>query len=174
MSVSYHIKDGLLCLSGQAHASRGWCWGDGDVGCLYCLLVAVDVEQQGGTVLAYVDGHGGTHHQRQVHVSMTAGESAEHGDMILFQHLVQHGLHALVGELGAAVGELAEDDATAAVEHAVHLEDAHLAVDVVHRLFYFLNKEYQVLPLGGIGLRAEIGRKGAEVAAYEHATGLPP
>ena len=49
---------------------------------------------------------------------MTGGESAEHGDVIRLQQLMEHGLDALVGKLGAAVGELTEDDALAAVDHA--------------------------------------------------------
>ena len=103
---------------------------------------------------------------------MTAGEAAEHGDVVGLQQLVEHGLDALIGELGAAVGELAEDDTLTAVEHAVHLEDAHLAVDVVHRLLHLLDEEDEVLALGGVGLRAKVRREGADVATHERTRGL--
>ena len=83
---------------------------------------------------------------------MPTGEPAEYGDAILLQHLVQHGLHAAVGELCATVGKFAQDDTLAAVEHTVHLEDAHLTVDVMHRLSHFFYKQDEVVPLGGIGL----------------------
>ena len=58
------------------------------------------------------------------------------------------------------------------LEHAVHLQDAHLAVYVVHRLLHLLHKENQVLALRGVSLRANVGHEGAEVAAHQHAAGL--
>ena len=85
---------------------------------------------------------------------------------------MEHGLDALVGKLLATVSKLAKDNALTAVEHAVHLEDAHLAIDVVHRLLDFLNEENEVLAYGGIGLRTEVGCEGADVATYEFAAGL--
>ena len=88
---------------------------------------------------------------------MTSGEAAEHGDSIVFQHLVEHGLDTdgrAIGllELGATIGKLTKDDAITAVEDTIHLQDTHLTIDVVHRLLDFLDEEYQVLALGGIGL----------------------
>ena len=77
--------------------------------------------------------------------------------MIVLQHLVEHSLDTdgrAIGllELVATIGKLTKDDAIAAVEHTVHLQDTHLTIDVVHRLLDFLDEEYQVLALGGIGL----------------------
>ena len=162
----------LFHLSCQTHADSSGRCGGGDAGRVHLLLVAIDVELEGGSVITHVDGDIGTHYQRQVHVAMTAGEAAEHGDIVVLQQLMEHGLDALVGELLAAVGELAEDDAAAAVEHAVHLENAHLTVDVVHRLLHLLDEEDEVLALGGVGLRAEVRCEGADIAAHQIAGGL--
>ena len=162
----------LFNLSCQSHADGSGCCGGRDVGCVYLLLVTLDVELKGGPVIAHVDGDVSAHHDGQVHVAMTAREAAEHRNMIFCQQLVEHRLDALVSELLATVGELTEDDALASVEYAIHLEDAHLAVDVVHRLLDFLNEKNEVLALGGIRLCAEVGCEGAEVAAYECAAGL--
>ena len=57
----------LLYLSCQAHTGGSGDCRCGDVGCVNWLLVAVDVELQGGSVGADVDGDIGTHHEGQVH-----------------------------------------------------------------------------------------------------------
>ena len=62
-----------LYLSCQTHSDGGGCCGDGDVGRVNLLLVAVDVELKGSAIVAHVDGDVSTHHQRQVYVAMTAG-----------------------------------------------------------------------------------------------------
>ena len=108
---------------------------------------------------------------------MTSWESAKHRNVVLSQQLVEHGfntydLAVLVCELRAAADELAENDSLATVEHAVHLQQAHLAVDVTHILTDFFHEKNQVFGLGGISPRADVGREGAEIAANEHATGL--
>ena len=42
----------------------------------------------------------------------------------------------------------------------------------MHRLLHLLHEEDEVLAPRGIGLRTEVGREGADVAAYEHTAGL--
>ena len=46
-----------------------------------------------------------------------------------------------------------------------------ISVDVAHILTDFFHEGNQVFALGGSGARADVGREGAEIAAYEHATG---
>jgi len=58
------------------------------------------------------------------------------------------------------------------VSVAPSLRTSMVAVNIVHRLSHLLYEEYQVLPLGGISLRADVGHKGTEIAAYQHAAGL--
>ena len=108
---------------------------------------------------------------------MTGGKSAEHRYVILCQQVVKHGFNAydlavLVCELSAATDELTENDSLATVEHAVHLQQAHLTVDVAHVLTDFFHEENQVFALGGIGPGTDVGCEGAEVAANEHTAGL--
>ena len=96
---------------------------------------------------------------------MTSGESAEHRNVVLSQQVVEHGfntydLTVFVCELRTATDELTENDPLAAVKYAVHLQQAHLTVDVAHILTDFFDEENQVFALGGIGPRADVGRKG--------------
>ena len=89
--------------------------------------------------------------------------------MILCQQVVEHGfntydLAVFVCKLSAAADELTENNSLAAVEHAVHLQQAHLAVDVTHILTDFFHEENQVFGLGGIGPRTDVGREGAEIS----------
>ena len=74
------------------------------------------------TVLAHVDGDRGPHDERQVHVVMTARESAEHRDVVRSQHLAKHSFHALVGHVSSAIGKLTQHHTLATVEHAVQLQ----------------------------------------------------
>ena len=108
---------------------------------------------------------------------MTGGESAEHRNVILSQQVVKHSFNTyniaiFVCKFSAAADELTKNNSLATVEHTVHLQQAHLAVDVTHILTDFFHKKNQVFTFGGIGPGADVRRKGTEIAANEHTTGL--
>lgn len=93
--------------------------------------------------------------------------------MIGLQHLSQHRLHAGEGELAATACEIAKDDSAASVEHAIELQDAHLAVHVVHGFAHFFDKKNEAVEAGCISLCADVGRDGTDVAADQYAFGMP-
>ena len=73
-----------LHLSSQTHSGGRGCCGNGDGSCVYLLLVAIDIELQGGAVGANVNGDIGAHHKGEIYIAMTAGEAAKHGDVVMF------------------------------------------------------------------------------------------
>ena len=162
----------LLDFSGHSHERfLGYGCG-GDVGSADRLLRAFDVELHRCAVAAHIQGDACSHDQRQVHAAVSGGETAQYGDVIRRQHLVEHGFTARESELAAAAGEVAEDNAAATVQYAIELQDAHLAVHVVHGLADFFHEEDEAVKACRVGLCADVGRKRADVTAYQYAFGV--
>ena len=108
----------LFNFSCQPHASCGRCRCSGGYGGgIDRLLISFDVELQGRSVRAHVDGDRSTHNQWQIDVVMTRWKSAEHWNVILCQQVVEHSLNTydfavFVCELSAAADEFTETQLT--------------------------------------------------------------
>ena len=99
---------------------------------------------------------------------MTGGETAEDGDS--FRHIgTDHVLYAVEIQIRLAAGELAEDDASASLEYTVENQGIDKTVDVAHVLFHLFDEQDDVPAQGGVGLRTQDGREGAEIAADQDA-----
>ena len=135
-------------------------------------LLAFDVELERGTIGTHVKGDRGAHHEGEVDVVMSSGETAQHRNVIGGQVGAKHRFNTLIVKFVAATDEFSKDDAFAAVEHTVHDQHVKQSVDVVHRFSHLFDEQDKVIGQRGIGLGAEIGGESAEVATYQHALSM--
>ena len=135
-------------------------------------LLAFDVELERGTIGTHVKGDRSAHHEGEVDVVMSSGETAQHGNVIGGQVGAKHRFNILIVKFVATADEFSKDDAFAAVENAVHDQHVKQPVDVVHGFSHLLDEQDEVVGQRGVGLGAEVGGERAEVAAYQNALSL--
>ena len=120
--------------------------------CFYFLLLAINIELEGCTIITNVNCDGSPHYQWQIHGAMTARKTTKHRYVILSEEVVKHRFHILIGKLRSAVSHLANDNPFTSVKYTIQLEDTHLPVNIVHRLLHLFNKENEVFSLRCVSL----------------------